>query len=246
MKLRLGDHQIETQIGADLAALQSAVALLRTVFEDHYVDPDHQSCLFFHGRTIAGAQNQHYDFTLVHREDRVMLSDFTFPWKGPAYISLPLHTYAREVIRFAENVAATEVRLEGMPAWQRSAAELQSTYLADLLALTRRYIDGEAGYDACCAVFQDVHGRLKRPLELEVLAVLEAAEPFEPCQVEARITFGPVRLGEILPVRIHRGDMLRGVAEEFSHQGVRLRLEGVGSGGIRPGDRLYGMQLFYA
>lgn len=245
MKLRLGDHEIETQVGVDLATLQSAVALLRTVFEDHYVDPDHGSCRFFHGRTIAGAQNQSYDFTLVHREDRVILSDFTFPWQGPAYASLPLRSYAEEVRQFAEDVAARGVRFESLQPWQRPVAETHYAHLTSLLALLRRFLAGESDYGDCCSVYQEMHGHLKRPLELEVLAVVEDGEPFQPIRVDARIAFGPLRMGEVLPLRVNRGDMVRGMVEEFHNQGARLTLQGVGSGGIRPGDRIYGMQSFY-
>lgn len=245
MKLRLGDQLIKTFEQGEPSALQSAVALLRTVFEDHYVDPDHQSCLFFHGCTISGTRKA-YDFTVVHREGRVHLSEFTFPWTGPACVSMPLLTYAAEVVEFASGVASGGLLRRPVPEWQRRHLQTQLNHLEQLLALGRRLLQGGlAEYPGCCEAFQAQHGHLKRPLELQVVEVREAGAPFQPARVAARVLFGPVRLNEVLPVRLNRGDVVRAIVDRFDVSGPELVLEGVGSGGIRAGDRLVGLQHFY-
>ncbi len=246
LRLRLGDLLIQGIVDEGLGTVQSAIALLRTVFEDHYVDPDHQSCLFFHGCAITGSRRQTYDFTVVHRGDRVILSDFTFPKPGPRCISLPLRTYAAEVLRFAQRVRATGLETDGMPPWQQAYAESQWKALTDLTELTHRFLTGEdADYKAFCDEFYALHGRLKRPLELQILDVIHEGDVWEPKIVQARVAFGPIQTGEVLPMRLNHGDVIRVSAEAFTSGGVILRLEGVGSGGVRPGDRLHGLQLFY-
>jgi hypothetical protein len=242
LRLRLGDHLIQTFTDSDVSTLQSAVNLVRTVFEDHYVDRDHRSSLFFHGCTIAGS----HDFSVVHREGRVILSDFTFPWKGPACVSLPLQAYAREVIQFGENVLARSIRMQPMPGWQQRQVKANRAYLRELTAYGRRFWDaGVEQYPAYCEGFYQMHGRLKRPLEIQVNQLLEAAGPWKPVRVEARILFGPIRSGEMMPMRLNHGDVILVQVEKFTNSGVILTLQGVGSGGVRPGDQLFGLQLFY-
>lgn len=243
LRLRLGDHLIQAVGHGEMAIVQSALALLRTVFEDHYVDPEHQSCLFFHGCTVAGT----YDFTVVHRGDRVMLSDFTFPWKGPSYVSLPLTSYALEVVRFAERVLVADLKNHRpLPDWQQRYVDSQMAQLKELSALGRRFLSAPLSeYPAFCEQYQELHGKLKRPLEIQVLQVLEQSGPFQPISVMCRVLFGPIRAAEILPMRLNRGDVVRVTVSQFTPEGVVLTLEGVGSGGVRPGDRLYGLQLFY-
>ena len=245
MNLRLGDQFIKTFEQGEPSALQSAVALLRTIFEDHYVDPDHKTCLFFHGCTINGARKA-YDFTVIHRGGRVILSEFTFPWTGPACVELPLLAYAGEVVGFGESVAAAGLRHRTRPEWQFRHLQAQMEHLEQLLALGRRLLAcGPAEHPACCEAFQARHGHLKRPLELQVIAVREAGAPFQPARVAARVLFGPVKLNEVLPVRLNRGDVVRATVDRFEMSGPELLLEGVGSGGVRPGDRLFGLQHFY-
>lgn len=247
LRLRLGDHLIQrTFTPGEIAALQSAVALLRTVFEDHYVDPDHQSFLFFHGCTIAGCGRRVEDFSVVHRDGRVMLSDFTDPRLGPAVVSLPLYAYASEVLRFAESVLAAPIKVRRLPDWQRRYVQTQWHSLGTLTALTRRFLRSDtADYEGYCAEFAGVHGHLKRPLELVVVAVLGPSVPFRPVSVEARVRFGPIRAGEVLPMRLNRGDLIRATVSEFTTTGVVFLLEGIGSGGVCPGDLLFGTQLLY-
>ncbi|MDB4897466.1 MAG: hypothetical protein JWN15_3728 [Firmicutes bacterium] len=245
--LRLGDHLIQRTFGAgEVAALQSAVALLRTIFEDHYVDPDHHSFLFFHGCTIAGRGRRVEDFTVVHRHGRVMLSEFTSQRLGPAIVSLPLSAYASDVLHFAESVLAAPVASRQFPDWQRRYVQGQWKSLVALTALTRRFLRGGCtDYETYCAEFANVHGHLKRPLELLVVAVLGKSVPFNPVSVAVRVRFGPIRAGEVLPMRLNRGDLLRATVTEFTTAGVVLLLEGAGSGGVCPGDQLFGTQLLY-
>jgi hypothetical protein len=246
VRLHLGDHLVEACSDGEIAAIQSAVALLRTVYEDHYVDPDHKACLFFHGCTVFGLQGRSEDFTVVHREGRVVLSEFTAPNKGPEVVSLPLYGYAAEVLRFAEMVLTRPRKLRYQPEWQSRHIQMQWEALNDLVALTRRFIHGGGvDYEMYCAAFTDLQGQRKRPLELQVTSVLDQGGPFEPVTVEARVAFGPIRAGEVLPMRINRGDVVRVTASNFTTSGVILLLEGIGSGGVCRGDALHGLQFFY-
>lgn len=246
LRLRLGEHLVQAAVDEKLAMLQTAVALMRTLFEDHYVDPEHQSCLFFHGCAIAGAQNETHDFTVRHRSGQVVLSEFTFPWKGPASVTLPLFHYARDVLHFAEQVSHRQRRAATHPAWRRQYADSLRGHLHVLIGLSRRFL--AAGCERP-AVFREeyhhLHGHLKRPLELQVTAVLEDAGPFQPVTVLSRVLFGPVQARQVTPMRLNRGDVIRVSVLQFTPAGIALTVEGVGSGGVRPGDRLYGLQLFY-
>lgn len=244
--LCLGDHRIEALGDAELATLQTAVAMLRTLFEDHYVDPEHQSCLFFHGCTIAGGERVAHDFTVVHRGGRVVLSDFTFPWQGPACVSLPLKRYTTEVLRFTGQVQERGRSPEERPEWQQQYVDSLWHHLNTLTVLGHQFLIGRCeDRVAYCEQFHMSHGYLKRPLELQIGAVLEDAAPFAPVVVQSRVAFGPIHARQVLPMRLNRGDVVRVSVREFTRYGAILTLEGVGSGGVRPGDRLFGMQLFY-
>jgi hypothetical protein len=248
IRLRLGDHLLHTFDDGDLATCQSAVALLRTVFEDHYVDPDHQTCLFFNGCTILGSRRQSHDFTVVHRQGRVILSEFTFQRTGPSCVSLPLELYAREVIQFGEQVLTCEPPARRRPEWQERYFKTQRQFLADLVRLGRRFLDaGCEPFEAFGEEYQRVHGHLKRPLTLQVLTIWNEGEvgPREPYFAEARTQFGPISAREVIPMRHNGGDVILVTVERFTARGAMLQVEGVGSGGLRAGDRLYGLQHFY-
>lgn len=248
IRLRLGDHLLHTFEDGDLATHQSAVALLRTVFEDHYVDPDHHSCLFFHGCTILGARNESHDFTVVHRQGRVMLSDFTFQRSGPTCVSLPIEVYAREVVHFAERVLSCEPPHRERPEWQERYFQQQRRYLRDLVELGQQLLAaGCQNYDAFCARYQEIHGYLRQPLTMEVTSILNEGEvkPRDPYFAESRALFGPIAAREQVPMRLNKGDVVLVTVEQFTPRGALLQIEGIGSCGLRPRDRLYGLQLFY-
>lgn len=263
----------------------AGVALLRTVFEDHAVDPGHADCLFFHGRTL-GNPGTGFDFSVTHRGDAVLLSDFTGP-APPGPILLPWREYAAEVLRFAREAAARSSPPAG-PAWCRAYWEEKARQLEALIGLTQRALAGPADRPARWAgAFYRLHGHLKRPLEMVVTQVLgegslppdvigpedavaaarlpvQAGEPAgsagarqaarsgepapaaeTPWVVRCRVVFGPLRAGEVVPLTVNRGDVVVGEVEGFEASGVRLRVMGVGSGGLAPGDVLRGLQLFY-
>lgn len=248
IRLRLGDYLLHTSNTGDLASYQTAVSLLRTVFEDHYVDPEHRSCLFFHGCTIQSPQRESHDFTVVHRQGRVMLSDFTFERRGPSCVSLPLEAYAREVVGFAERILHAEPAPQQRPEWQEQLYQTQRRYLTDLLDLGRRLVaSGCEPYEIFCTEFYHIHGRLKRPLILDVLCAgaEDRAESPEPPLAEVRILFGPLSVQQRIPMRLNGGDVVLVSVERFSLRGALVKVEGVGSGGLRPGDQLFGLQLFY-
>lgn len=246
LRLHLGDHLIQAFGDSEFATIQSAVALLRTVFEDHYVDPEHQSCLFFHGCMLAGARSRPHDFSVVHRGDRVILSEFTFRSSGPACVSIPLANYAAEVVRFGLQVLAGGKGVRTHSDWQRRFVEAQWNALSELTTLGRRFMAGGcANLDAFCDEFHALHGHQKRALELRIFAVDGDFRPREPVTVRARVAFGPLGARESLPMRLNGGDVVLVAVQEFNSEGVILSLEGAGSGGVRPGDRLLGLQLFY-
>ncbi len=246
LRLRVGDHRFQLLGKSRLAMVQSAVALLRTVFEDHFVDPEHNSCLFFQGCMLIGSQAHTHDFTVTHGGDRVILSDFTFPHDGPAVVSLSLTAYATEVLRFSMQAAGTRLPDQTLPDWQERYLDTQLGYLRQLLIWTDRLVAGGCEtYSSLCEEFHALHGEQKRPLEMQVLTVQEGLAPRQPFQVLARIAFGPLRTGERLPMRLNRGDVVLVTVNEFTNAGVLLTLEGVGSGGVRPGDALYGLQFYY-
>lgn len=247
VRLRLGDHLLHTSDNGDLASCQTAVALLRTLFEDHYVDPEHRSCLFFHGCTLLDPQSDTHDFTVMHRQGRVILSEFTFARSGPSCVSLPLDAYAREVVGFAEQVLRTPPMPKRRPEWQEQLYQTQRRYLADLTDLGRRFVaSGCAHHELFCTEFHHIHGRLKRPLTLEILSLLtDEVKAWEPQYAEVRILFGPLASQERIPMRLNGGDVILATVERFSGRGALLQLEGIGSGGLRVGDQLFGLQLFY-
>lgn len=238
---------------ADIGALPTAVALLRTLFEDHHVDREHQSCLFFHGCTIGTCSTQ-YDFSVTHRGGAVVLSDFTFaPMRGAGGITLPLHLYAREVLQFARQARALP-EPPGLTAWAEGLRAEQRRHLAQLLALAEALVAaGCRNHTPLCDEFQAVHGGQKRPLELLLLQVEAAGdrpgdrrpEGPAPWVVECRVQFGPISVNEWIPLRVNGGDVVLAEAIRFNPRGVILHVRGVGSGGLAPGDRLTGLQLFY-
>jgi len=246
LRLHLGDYLIQVPGDGEFATVQSAVALLRTVFEDHYVDPEHQSCLFFHGCMLVGARSRPHDFSVEHRGDRVILSDFTFRPDGPVCVSLPLGTYAAEVVRFGARILSTGRRAEAVTDWQRRLLDIQWGALEELTALGHRFLAGGcADLPTFCDEFHALHGNRKRALELRIISIENDSEPRQPVTVLARVSFGPLGARETLPMRLNGGDVVVARVDEFANEGVVLTLEGVGSGGVRPGDRLLGLQLFY-
>jgi hypothetical protein len=80
---------------------------------------------------------------------------------------------------------------------------------------------------------------------LIIVAILSQSIPFRPVSVEARVRFGPIRAGEVLAMRLNRGDLVRATVSEFTTSGAVFLLEGVGSGGVCPGDLLFGTQMLY-
>lgn len=243
LTLRLGSYLLQTQEDEELRLLQSAVALLRTVFEDHQVDPDHQTALFFHGRTLPGGP---HDFSVVHRGEQVVLSDFTFETRGPKAVTVPLATYAREVSRYARQVLGAEPGKVPRPDWQARYVDSLRQTTEQLTALTEQVASqGAQIYPRARQAFQELHGHQKRPLELQVREVLDHPAPWTPIRVVARAVFGPLRLHERIPVRLNGGDTIVATVDGFRPEGVHLTLAGIGHGGVCPGDRLIGLQLFY-
>lgn len=243
LTLRLGTYLLQTPEDEERGLLQAAVSLLRTVFEDHHVDPDHQTALFFHGRTLPGGP---YDFSVIHRGDQVILRDFTFQVKGPSAVKIPLLVYAREVARYARQAMAAHPRRIARPEWQQRYVESLRIIASELTALAERVIaEGQEAFPTVKAIFQKHHGAQKRPLELQVKQVVTPHTPWQPVPVVARAVFGPLRLNERIPVKLNSGDTILATVEAFKPEGIHLTLEGVGNGGICPGDRLIGLQLFY-
>jgi len=66
-----------------------------------------------------------------------------------------------------------------------------------------------------------------------------------PWVVECRLHFGPIAAGEVVPLRVNGGDVAVARVLRFGGRGPVLALWGVSSGGLRPGDRLVGLQTFY-
>lgn len=246
VRLRLGDHLIQTSYDGARSVLQSAVALLRTVFEDHHVDSEHAACRFFHGCTLAGLGDRSHDFTVVHKGDRVVLSDFTFRALGPAYVSLPLLTYAEQVVQFGLRLLdGLDDPLDG-PDWHRNYLRGMHAELEALVDLGAELLAASGqNYVEICEEFREAHGSRKRPLELLWVETTEGGEPRKPILGKCRVNFGPLGAREALPMRLNGGDVVLVSVQEFTHAGVVVKVEGVGSGGIRPGDHLYGLQLFY-
>lgn len=297
--------------GGPAGPLPAAVGLLRTVFEDHVVDPEMGSYLFFQG-SVLGDSSANYDFSVTHRGDAVLLSDFTAPAPaGP--VVLGWREYAGEVVHFAREVSRWP-RPAGAPGWALQYADDQAAQLRDLLDLASAAIADPGGNRREYAPrFHALHGHRKRPLELVVTEVVaegslppdlfgpedallhlpppadaaSAAEPAAgkaaaaragraptaggapagggtdgaaraafagrapsagpeaPWVVLCRVAFGPVRAGETLPLTVNRGDLVIAHVEGFEPRGARLRVMGVGSAGLAPGDVLRGLQLYY-
>lgn len=241
LTLRLGSYLLQTQEDEELRLLQSAVALLRTVFEDHHVDPDHRSALFFHGRTLPCGP---HDFAVTHRADMVVLNDFTFQLRGPRTLKMPIAVYAQEVAQFATQVLNAEYPHLPRPDWQQRYVEAQRATTQELITLANQVASkGELG--PLRAEFQEKEGAKKRPLELQVKEAPDRQTPWIPVQVVAKAIFGPLKLHERIPVRLNGGDTILATVDGFKPEGVHLTLEGVGHSGVCPGDRLLGLQLFY-
>lgn len=228
----------------EVGCVPSALALMRTVFENHHPDPDHQVCLFFNGCTIGTCSAQ-YDFSVIHQGDAVLLSGFTFPpFQELTPVRVPLELYTREVVAFAR-AALRMPAPSRMIAWAAALHGQQREQLAALLPLAEAFLAGGCrDTPAYREAFMVQHGRLKRPLELQLVDLHAAGEQGD-WEVEARILFGPISVHELIPMRVNGGDVVLVRALEFGSRGVRLAVMGVGAGGLGVGDRLTGLQLFY-
>lgn len=253
IELTLAGQMLIAPDEADFGAVPTAVALLRTLFEDHWVDLEHQSCLFFNGCTIGTCKVQ-YDFSVTHRGGAVVLSDFTFPvLQSATPIEIPLSHYAHEVLQFARRARAL-TEPQGLTAWAARLRAEQRDHLQSLIALAARLVAGGCrAHPVLCKEFQNTQGLAKRPLELLVTAI-ETTGDFGgsddpncpvPWVAECRVRFGPISVHELIPLRVNNGDVVLGQALGFGPRGVTLRLSGVGSGGLAAGDSLRGLQFFY-
>lgn len=246
LTIRLGDRTVSVLGGPSLAALESAVALLRTIFEDHFADPEYRSCLFFHGCTLVRSDRERLDFTVRHQEERVILSDWSWAEDGAALTSLPRHLYAQEVLAYARQVRHAGYPNRQGPSWLRQYARGLWLELGSLCLLTARYLRaGDHLYRAARRVYAERYGVRRRPLELEVELITGQFEPWHPVRVLARPLFGPLRQGAHLPLKVNGEHLVRGLVEEFRPAGVALTLEGVGWSGVKVGDRLVGLELFH-
>lgn len=246
LTIRLGDRTVSVLGGPSLAALESAVALLRTVFEDHFADSEYRRCLFFHGCTLVGTDRERLNFTVRHQEDRVVLSDWSWSGEGASITSLPRQQYAHEVLSYARHVRQAGYPNRQGPSWLRQYARGLWLELGSLSLLTARYLRaGDELYRAARRVYAERYGARRRPLELEVELVLGEFEPWHPVQVLARPLFGPLHQGAYLPLKVNGEHLIRALVEEFRPAGVALTLEGVGWKGVKPGDRLHGLELFH-
>lgn len=250
----------------------TAVALLRTVFEDHHVDPEHGSCLFFNGNMIRTCQSD-YDFSVTHRGDAVLLSEFTFgPLRDLPPVEVPLLSYTRQVVSLARRARAVPVP-RVLSTWAQGQFVQQRQHLNTLLTLAERFLSGGArNLREFRKAYDEVHGYLRRPLELQVLRIETEGDPPPypvgedailsapgraagtdaipgpvtiPWVVECRLSFGPIGSGNLLPVRVNGGDVAIARVLGFTPRGPRLALWGVSSGGLHPNDRLVGIQSFY-
>jgi hypothetical protein len=246
LTLRLGDRTISVLGGPSFAALESAVALLRTVFEDHFADPEYRQCLFFHGCTLIGARRERLDFTVRHQADRVVLSDWSWRDSGAAISSLPRQQYATAVFAYARQIRRAGCPDRPGPAWLRQYVRSLWMILGSLCLLTARYLrGGDELYPMIREAYAERFGARRRPLELEVELVTGEFEPWHPVRVLARPLFGPLRQGALVPLKLNGEHLIRGRVEEFCPAGVALNLEGVGWSGVKPGDRLVGLELFH-
>jgi hypothetical protein len=245
LTIRLGDRSVSVLIGPSVAAIESAVALLRTVFEDHFADPEYRECLFFHGCTLIDSRREKLDFSVRHQGDRVVLTDWSWAADGPTFSSLPRLQYAQEILAFARQVRAAGMPSRPGPSWLSHYSGGRWLQLGSLCLLTARYLaGGEEAYATCRRAYEERHGHRRRPLELAIEVVIGTFEPWHPVEVLARPVFGPLHQGALLPLMLN-GQLIRGIVTEFRPGGVALSLEGVGWGGVAPGDRLVGLQLFH-
>lgn len=262
--LTVAGHTVVAPDEGGVGSTPAAVALLRTVFENHEVDPSHRSSAFFNGCAI-NTHHARYDFSVTHVGDAVLLSDFTFPIpQEPPFIRLPLPEYVRAVTEFARDVRAIPVPL-GLTDWGERILREQRRHLATLLQLAESYLDqGCRNQQAFHAAFHRQHGCLKQPLQLEITSITEAGDPLPhipahpgprpmagadppaPWIIEARVTFGPLETRAAVPLRTRSGDLVLAEALRFTERGVELAVRGVGPDGLAPGDCLRGLQLFYS
>lgn len=233
----------------NIGGVPTAVALLRTLFEDHEVDPDHQSCVFFNGCTIGTCSVPH-DFSVTHRGGAVVLSDFTFPqFRDLGAVTVPLPLYAREVVAFARQALA-QPDPPGLATWAQDLRRDQRQQLAALLGLAEEFVAAGCGPRAAFAGrFYALHGHRKRPLELQILSLVQvggAGPSPTPWVVRCRVVFGPIRLHELIPLRVGAsGPVAIGQPIQFGPEGVTLALMGAPPHSLRPGAVLKGLQLFY-
>lgn len=246
LTIRLGDRTVSVLGGPSLAAIESAVALLRTVFEDHFADPEYRQCLFFHGCTLVGSGRERLDFTVHHQDDRVILSEWSWADDGAAISSLPRLQYAEEVLAYAHQVRQAGYPDRHGPAWLHQYARGLWLELGSLSLLIARYLRaGEEFYRTIRRLYAERFGSRRRPLELEVELVIGEFEPWHPVQVLVRPLFGPLSLGAYLPLKLNGELLVRGQVDEFRPAGVAITLEGVGWKGVKPGDLLTGLELFH-
>lgn len=229
MKMTLAGHGFK--VPADSACqTASALALLRTAFEDHYVDRDHDGCLFFSGKTIPAATAE-YDFSVTHRGDAVFLSEFSWcPELEPQRISRI--AYVQAVVNFARAV-------RGAGFWDED--------LAKLLRLAQQYLEEDCRRPALYSdLFHQLHGHRKQPLQLVVTNLFRPSPDGAPdWEVSAQVKFGPIRRGQLELVRQNGGTILVIQALDFDADGVHIAVRGEGAATLSPGDRLSGLQLFY-
>jgi hypothetical protein len=245
LAIRLGDSLERAFEASDLTTHRAAVALLRTVFEDHYVDPEHNWQPILPVRHPSAAQPD-YDFSVIHRGWNVVLSDFTFPHRGPERVTLPLAAYVREVVRFGEAVLAAPPVCRNYRDSESEALARYRQYLLDLIGLGRAALGGH-NYWELCEEFHMIHGSLKRPLHLRVVDILDhgGGRLRAPQIAVVEVCFGPLHDGEKTALRINRGDVVLATVLAIEPAGATLRLEGIGPGGLFVGDELFGLQCFY-
>lgn len=245
LALKLGDRVLHSFDSGSLPAYRSAVALLRTVFEDHFADPEHGVGLLLLGHQPDGLPLSQ-DFTVIHRGSHLELSDFTQSHGGPSCVQMPLKAYVREVVRFGEAVLAAAPVCRNYS--DRESRELmeQRQYLLDLVGLGRATLGGH-NYWELCEEFHMVHGSIKQPLRLEVMDIMDdgGGKLRAPQTVQVKIRFGPLCAGEKTLVRPNGGDAVLATVQSREQDSATLLLEGIGPGGLAAGDQLIGLQCFY-
>jgi hypothetical protein len=119
------------QAESDLGINQSAVSLLKSIFNDH--QPDEHGPIFYHGCSIiTTCPNRIIDFAVVHTDnhvklDRFKVSGIDFDQSMKKYIdeisiTIPTVTYAAQILPFAEQ------SLDFLSAPNRGINAYDSTY----------------------------------------------------------------------------------------------------------------------